>query len=180
MSAYHSRIPPETSAASEDDVGDSARSNDATKGVSAGQAFANISAQITELKDYAGYYIAAKLDGIKWSMTRIGVFAALGLVALIIGAGLLVTATVLFLTGLATGLGRAFEPDMIWLGWTIVGGLVLAATAIGAFIGLSALTKGTQKRMAEKYENKRQRQQVEYGTNVRDRAASAPEPVRPA
>lgn len=177
MSAHHNRIPPDPERDPATPSDPAAADGADGSGESAAQAFANLSAQIAQLKEYAAYYAAAKLDGIKWSMTRIAVMAVLGIVALIVGAGVLVTAAVLFVTGLASGLGRAFGPDMAWLGWIIVGGLVLVATAIGALMGLSALTKSTQRRMAEKYENKRRRQQYEYGTNVRSRAAGEAESV---
>src|SRR5688572_21462422 len=41
--------------------------------------------RVAELKEFASYYVGAKLDGIKVTLRNVGVYAALGIVGLIAG-----------------------------------------------------------------------------------------------
>ena len=54
-----------------------------------------------ELREYAGYFVAAKVDGIKLAIRRIGVMAAVGVIGLLAGGAIVATAAVLFCVGLA-------------------------------------------------------------------------------
>src|SRR5690242_18287519 len=47
--------------------------------------------RIAELKEFASYYVGAKLDGIKVSVRNIGIYAALGIVGLIAASAVITT-----------------------------------------------------------------------------------------
>jgi len=64
-------------------------------------AFSEVSERIGEVRDYAAYYVKARVDKLKVSLRNILVMAALGVVGLIAGGALVVTAVVLLCTGIA-------------------------------------------------------------------------------
>src|ERR1041384_8315335 len=59
---------------------------------------------IGEYKEYASYYMATKIDGIKSSVRNVGIYAGLGIVGLIAFSALITTSVALFLIGAAMGL----------------------------------------------------------------------------
>jgi hypothetical protein len=154
----------------EDAEASSASSNgaDPTK-----QTINQLTTLFAELKDYVGYYVGAKLDKVKWSFTKIGVYAALGIVGFLALSAILTTTVVIFLVGLATALGRAFGEDMWWLGWLIVGGVILIGTGVGLWLAISAFLRRSGKTLVERYEAKREAQHARYGHHVRSRAADS-------
>src|SRR4051794_6170414 len=81
--------------------GASANGHGDTYGGTPADAFKSAGARLAELREYAGYFVSAKVDGVKLTFRNIAVYAALGIVAGVVGLGLLVTAAVLLLTGLA-------------------------------------------------------------------------------
>src|SRR3954447_3649682 len=93
-----------------------------------------------ELKAYAGNLLSAKADALKLTVKRLVIFAGLGIVGLIIGGAILVTAAVLLLNGLANLLSAAFDPPKPWFGQLIVGFIVLASTLVGTWLMLKKLT----------------------------------------
>ncbi len=128
---------------------------------------------LAELKDYAGYYISAKLDQTKWSLTRIAIYAVLGVVAFLLFSALLTTTVVLFMVGVATALGQAFGANLWWLGWIIVGGVILLGTGIGLWLAVGSFLRRSGKTLVERYEAKREAQKARFGHHVRDRAADS-------
>lgn len=125
--------------------------------------------QVAELRSHIGYFLSAKRDGIIVSLRNAGVYAALGLVGLIVVAGMLVTAVVLLLAGLAGAISAMFDAPA-WVGQLIIGALVLAGMGGGVWFGLSWMTGKWRKRTVNKYERKRSDQRAEFGHDVHDRA----------
>lgn len=150
---------------------DSSDANGDAAEMSTQQLIQNLKVLAGELVDYVGYYISAKTDGIKWSLTRLGMLAAVGLIGLLALSGAVVTAVALLLVGMANGLGAIFGADLRWIGWLIAGILVLAMIFGGALLGMKWVQRSMARKMEQKYEAKRQRQQYEFGHNVRNRAA---------
>src|SRR6185503_10167730 len=74
----------------------------------AAEAFGRITRDVNELKEYAGHYLAAKVDGIKQTIRRIVLYVALGVLGLIAGGAIVATAAGLLIVGLADLLGRLF------------------------------------------------------------------------
>jgi hypothetical protein len=126
-----------------------------------------------ELKSYAGDYVAAKLDGIKLSAKRAVILAGLGLVGLIVGGSILVTAAVLLLTGLANLLASAFNPPKPWFGQLIVGFIVLAGAFTGTWLMLRKLTGASKKATLQKYQAMHEQQRRDYGHDVAERSRQA-------
>src|SRR5438270_4247679 len=60
---------------------------------------------LAELKSYATYFLSAKADGLIATGKRIAILAALGVVGLIVAAGVLFAACFLLLGGIADALG---------------------------------------------------------------------------
>jgi hypothetical protein len=131
------------------------------------------SAHFAELKEYATYYVAAKVDGLKVTARNIGLYAALGLVGAIIGTGVLVTAGVMLLLGLAGAIGAIFEPDKPWVGHLAVSLLVIGGVVGGGLFVMKRLTRTSREKTTEKYELRRQQQRVQFGRDVHERAGEA-------
>src|SRR5437870_256744 len=64
-------------------------------------AFRDAMRKLSEVREFAGYYVAARLDGLKATFRNVGIYAALGLMGLAAGAAILATAAVLLLWGIA-------------------------------------------------------------------------------
>jgi hypothetical protein len=139
------------------------------------EAFAQVGERFQEIKAYATYFLSAKADGVKSSLRNVALYAVLGVLGLIIGGALLVTAAVQLLTGLAGAIGAIFDPDMPWVGHLVVGLLVLGGTGVAAWLMLRKLTKGSRERTVRKYEQLQRRQRDQYGHTVHERAVRAHE-----
>jgi hypothetical protein len=125
-----------------------------------------------ELREYFSYFVAAKLDGIKLSLRRAGIFAALGIVALLAGSALVVTAVVMVCAGLAQLIAQALD-GRAWAGNLIVGLGVLLLVGGGTWFGMSFLTGKSRKWTVKKYELRRTRQRADFGHDVHDVAREA-------
>lgn len=134
-------------------------------------AMKDLSRQVGELRSHLAYFVSAKLDGVKVSVRNAGIYAALGIIGLIGIGGMVVTAVVLLLGGLAGAVSAMFGAS-VWLGELLVGVLVLALIGVGTWLGLSRLTKRFRENMVDKYERKCNEQRSEFGHDVHDRAAA--------
>ncbi|MGH7215535.1 MAG: phage holin family protein [Tepidisphaeraceae bacterium] len=134
------------------------------------EAFRQAASRIGELKEYASYYASAKVDGVKASLRRLLVYAALGVVAGLAGAALAVTACVLTLVGLARLINSAAQSA--WLGQLLVGLGVLLIMGVGAFVGMSMMTKASKNRTVAKYELRQRKQRDDFGHDVAQRTAA--------
>ena len=137
-------------------------------GPSPGEAFKEAANRFAELKEFASYYVGAKLDGIKVTVRNLGIYAGLGIVGLIAASAIITTAVVLLLGGLAWGIGDLLW-DKYWLGALIVGLLVLGGLAGGIIFGMKKLTNTFRKQLVQKYENRQRDQRINFGEDVRGR-----------
>jgi hypothetical protein len=147
---------------------DAAAGNGHDAGRSPAESLKEAANRIAELKEFASYYVGAKLDGIKVSVRNIGIYAALGIVGLIAASAVITTAVVLLLGGLAWGIGDLLW-DKYWLGALIVGLLVLGGLAGGIIFGMKKLTNTFRKQLVQKYENRQRDQRINFGEDVRGR-----------
>jgi len=131
----------------------------------------DIPQQFAALKEYAAYYVAAKIDSIKVTARNIGVYAGLGIIGLLAIGTVISTAVVLLLVGASIGISRIFGPDREWIGALIVGILVLGGLAAGVIFGLRWLTNTSRASLVKKYENRQREQRVNLGRDVRGREA---------
>ena len=138
----------------------------------AAEAFHRIKNDIGELKEYASYYLAAKMDGIKRTVRNIGLYAALGLVGLIAGGAIVATAAGLLIVGLAELLGHLFG-ERYWLGDIVTGLLVLGLIGGLAWWMMNKLTNTWRSQTVKKYEQRKQSQRERFAHDVSGRAAEA-------
>jgi hypothetical protein len=138
---------------------------------SATDAMKGIGQLIGELREYASYYVGAKVDGFKITFRNIGIYAVLGVVGLIVMSAMVTTAVVLLLVGLALAIGKPFDPDQPWVGAVVVGLLVLGGLAAGVIIGMRKLTNTSRAALVRKYEERQRQQRIHFGRDVRGREA---------
>src|SRR5258706_4110116 len=89
--------------------------SDEPKANPAAEAFHRITQDAAELKEYAGYYVTAKIDGFKRTLRNLGLYAALGVLGLIAAGALVATAVGLIVVGIAQTLTSLFG-GREWLG----------------------------------------------------------------
>ncbi len=134
-------------------------------------AFKAALANLGELKEYVSYFLAAKLDGVKVSFRNLAIYAVLGIIGLIAGGALVVTAIVLLCLGLSHALGALLHHTS-WAGDLVVGLLLLGGIAAGVVFGMKALTGTSHKNTVKKYETRQRDQRINYGHDVHERAES--------
>lgn len=149
--------------------GNAASSSAANGHASPADAFKDIGTRLGEVKEYASYLIATKLDGIKATIRNIAIFAVLGIIGLIVGGAVLVTAGVLLVTGLAQAIS-ALLGDSGWAGKLIVSLLILGGLAAGVIFGLKSLTRTFKSQLVAKYEERQRQQRSNFGHDVGERA----------
>jgi hypothetical protein len=138
----------------------------------ASEAFHRALRHFAEIREYFAYYVAARKDSTTASIKRAIIFAALGLVAVVVGFGLLIYAAVLFLRGGAHGLSVLLGTGP-WLGELIVGVLVLTAAGLAAWLFVKRLFRKSMQRTLQRYEQRQTQQRHDFGQNVSDRATAA-------
>lgn len=137
-------------------------------------AFADAAKRLRELKEYAAYWVAAKLDTYKGAAVKVGIYAALGVATLVVGCTMLSVAVILLLGGIAHGLGglaqHLFGLGWYWLGPFLVGLVLLGGAAAGLIVGLKWFARTTKAQLVAKYEDRKRQQRIEYGVDVKQRA----------
>jgi hypothetical protein len=126
---------------------------------------------IAETKEYAAYYLGARIDGIKASVRNLGVYAGLGIVGLIALSAFVTTTVVLFLVGIALGLNRLTHSW--WIGPFVVGAVFLALIGGGIVFGLKALMNSFRKATVNKYEQRQNWERGQFGRTVAEQAAAS-------
>jgi hypothetical protein len=133
------------------------------------EAVHRISADFAELKEYATLYLMARVDGVKRTLRNIGLYAALGVVGLIVGGAMLATAAAMIVIAIGQVLGILFG-GRIWLGYLVTGVLILTAVGIAAWIVMKKLTDSWRSKTMAKYEQLKQSQRERFGRDVSERA----------
>jgi hypothetical protein len=133
-------------------------------------AFHEAMEHVGELKEYVSLYVAAKLDKIKVSVRRIVLYAVLGVLALVVGAAMLVMASVQLLSGLA-GVIAAGLGGRMWAGNLIVGFVLLTGIMLGAWLMVRRMFNSSRKATVDRYERRLQRQRVDFGADAHQRSA---------
>jgi hypothetical protein len=141
----------------------------ATPPPSPAEAFSSASSRLAEIKDYASYYLAAKLDGYKSSAKSAVLYAVLGLLGAVAGTAILATAAVLFVRGIAEGLAILFN-GRGWLADLLTGFLLLALILGGTYFVVAKLIGKSLTATKAKYDAKNREQFAKHGHNVHERA----------
>src|SRR5437016_5855491 len=79
-------------------------------------AFRDAGEKLAELRSYVSYYVAAKADQLKTTARNLGLYAGLGVVALVMGATAIVMGVAIFCLGFAYALTIAFG-GRAWAGF---------------------------------------------------------------
>lgn len=127
--------------------------------------------RIGQLREFAAYYVSARIDAIKASVRDAGVYAALGLIGVLAAGSVVAVAIGLLLVGIA-GAFAALLGGRLWLGQIITGAIFLAILAIASMIGMRVLRRWFHSKMVQKYEERQRQQRERFGQNVRDEAAA--------
>jgi hypothetical protein len=136
------------------------------------EALGRITHDLDELKEYAGYYIAAKVDGIKQTVRNVGLYAALGVLGAVVGGAIVATAAGLLVVGIAHALGALFG-GRYWLGDLVTAVLILGGVGAGAYVMMNKLTGTWRSQTLKKYEQRKQTQRERFRRDVSDRARQA-------
>ncbi len=133
------------------------------------EVWAEIVARWGELREYAGYYVAANIDRLRLTGCAAVMWSILGLVVGLIAVSIVAAASVLLVVSLATGLGELMG-GRIWLGQLVVSAAILIAASGGVWFVLRRSLRNYQRTIVQKYELRKEEERAEYGTNVEQRA----------
>jgi hypothetical protein len=118
------------------------------------------------------HFISAKIDGLVLSARQLALWAALGVVGLTAAVGLVITAIVLVLVGVAEGLALLFGGRW-WLGAIVVGGGTVGLLTLGILIGIRTWHSKWRQQKVHQYDERQRQQQATYGHSVAERATTA-------
>jgi hypothetical protein len=133
------------------------------------EAWRDAFARFGETRAYVAHYIQARIDGLKLSLRKMLMLAAVGVIGAIAGGALVVTAVVLLCVGIAQGLSTLFG-GRPWLGNLVTAVLLLGVVAGVVWIGLSRMTKSSKERVVDAYERRKRREREDYGIDAHERA----------
>src|SRR4051812_41787363 len=128
--------------------------------------------KFAELRAYVQQYMSAKADQWKLTARNIAIYAALGIVGLIVAGATMIIALVMLFQGLAGAIAAGLGGRM-WAGNLIVGVILLGLFVGGAMIGLGIVKKAALKATKRKYELTARQQREAFGRSSRDRTAAA-------
>jgi hypothetical protein len=122
-----------------------------------------------ELYAYFSHFVRAQIDALKLSGRQIILWAAVGSLGAVVVVSALVMGVVLFLSGLATGVGTAVG-GTLWLGQIIVGLGFLILFGIVILLGRSRLQSRSRSQKVQDYAERQQQQRLQFGHSVAERA----------
>jgi hypothetical protein len=125
--------------------------------------------KLAELREFAAYYVAAKVDALKVTARQLGIYVGLGLLGTVATATVVVMSVVLLLRGIAGAFADLF-PTHPWIGDLITALIFLSIPVIGILIGMRILTRTFKTSTVHKYERRQSEQRQQFGRNVRDEA----------
>lgn len=135
-----------------------------------GESFAQAKAHFGELSAYIGQYINAKVGGVRASVRNLVIYAILGVLGLIAGGAMIVTAASIIVLGLAQMVGH-FLGDRIWAGNLIVGVLLLGAVVLVTVMAVKKMFNSSRQATVNSHERRLKQQRVTLGHDARQRSA---------
>jgi hypothetical protein len=124
---------------------------------------------LAELRRHAGHYLQATADSYRLTIRQALLRGALAALGAVVGVTVLVTSTVLLLSGAAGGLAEAFG-GRAWAGQLTVGATVLLLIGLACWWGLRMATESSRRKTAEKYERRHYEEQAHVDTVAAERA----------
>jgi hypothetical protein len=110
-------------------------------------------AHLAQLRRHAELYVEATADSLRLTVRQTALRAVLAVLGLVVGAALLVTASVLTLNGVAGGIAAALG-GRIWAGQLITGLVLLIGVALACWLGIRRITATSRRKTIEKYERR--------------------------
>lgn len=136
-----------------------------------GESFSAAMKHLAEVQAYARQFVSAKLAGIKLSIRNVVIYAILGVVALLTGGAMVVTAASLIVVGLSQWIGHLLG-DRAWAGNLIVGALILGLTVGVAMFAVRKIFNVSREATVKGYERRLKQQRVTLdGHDARQRSA---------
>jgi hypothetical protein len=138
-------------------------------GPSPQEVYQRMSRLLAELKEYGVYFLMAKSDRLKVSARQAGIYAALGLMGVVVLCAALATGVVLTLLGLMFAFAALF--GALWAGALLAGLVTLVVLGLGAWIGIASVNRSSRLKTVNKYEQRQQWERGQLGRTVHDAAA---------
>ncbi len=125
--------------------------------------------RISELVDYFLYYISARIDTLKFAIKKRIFTASWIAIAVLAGAGAIITGVVLLCEGICDSLSVLFGHR--WAGELATGALLLGVVAGGGFIAVRHLIQQSYLKSLGKYEAMRKKERERFGRDAAARTA---------
>ncbi|HWB53572.1 MAG TPA: hypothetical protein VG722_05245 [Tepidisphaeraceae bacterium] len=132
-------------------------------------AIARVRRHWEEVCEFFSHYVSVKIDRLMLSVKMLVVYAALGTLAMIGLAALLITAAVQICYGLAHLLTAAFG-GRLWLGELVTGVIIWLLMVAVVFLGIMTWVRKSRRTTLEKYEKRRAQQRSDFGHDAQERA----------
>ncbi len=147
--------------------GDDADPEETDKGFDRGgpEAVHRLQAQLEELGEHARMYVQARKDAMLATSRKLVLWALAGIIGFAVLCTMLITATVLGMTGLAQVIGVGLG-DRAWAGNLIAGFGLLLLVAVGLVVSIRLVQSRFHKQTVKKYAQRHQAQRSRFGHDV--------------
>jgi len=138
---------------------------------SPGESFSAAMSHFAELRAYFAQYIGAKVGGLRTSVRNLVIYAVLGVLGLLAGGAMIVTAASIIVIGLAQAVSHLLG-DRMWAGNLIVGVLLLGAVVGTVILVVKKLFNSSRQATVNSHERRLKQQRVTLaGHDARQRSA---------
>lgn len=120
---------------------------------------------LKQLMDMASFWVATRLDRLKLKVIQLVIIAVCAIIALLVALVAVIVATVYVMNALA-GLIAELAGHRPWVGYGVVGLLLLGFIAGGAWIGYRKIVASLGSSMADKYASWRKTQSDRFGDSL--------------
>jgi hypothetical protein len=132
--------------------------------------FGSVMRDARALYVYAKHYLAVRVDAATARMRRIVLWTLAGVVVAVAGLTAIIVAVVMVLAGLARGVGLLLGGED-WAGLLVIGVGVLGLVAATGYFSVRALSYRWARAAREKYEQRREKERAELGSDIFQQAA---------
>ncbi len=132
---------------------------------------AAIRERVAEMLDYFLYYLSARIDSVKFGIKRRIFIGSTIAVAVLAGAGAIVTAVVLLSEGICDGLSELLGRR--WAGELVTGCLLVIVVGAGAYVTLGRLIRRSHRKIIAKYEAMQRRHEDRFGRTAENKSGES-------
>lgn len=126
---------------------------------------------LAELKAFAQHYLEARADSAKLGFKKFVVIMVFALVGLLLAGAMLATAAALLMIGISQAIGALFDPPKSWVGYLIVGVIVVVGAPTATWFTLRYVTGLCCQSTRKRYDRKHAIQRAVNGRDVNQAAA---------